>query len=127
MGVQRLGAGRSFSKSRGRRRPSDGSLIPSSPAPRGPGRSGSRLCPQDQETSVAPAPGAAGLSGEPSRLFLFLRVLADQVNQLKPVPDTELLVDVVDAIPDRARGRESVSVPDLVQVGVFDINLRPAL
>jgi hypothetical protein len=56
-----------------------------------------------------------------------LRVFADQVNQLKPVPDNDLLVDVVDVIPDHARGREPVSVPDPVLIGAFDINLRPAL
>ena len=42
------------------------------------------------------------------------RVPADPVDELEPVPDAELLVDVVDVVPDRARGDEELPLDVLV-------------
>jgi hypothetical protein len=50
----------------------------------------------------------SGPAGAPSQLSLFLGVFADQVDEPKPVPDTELLVNVVDLIPDPAHEDEEL-------------------
>jgi hypothetical protein len=53
-------------------------------------------------------PRVAWASGEPSVQDLSLRIFADQVDEFEPVLHADLLVNVVDMIPDRARGDEKL-------------------